>query len=87
MQDYQRFTHTKWGCKYHVVFIPKKSKTAIFVSIRKCRGVVQHELVGQRESKPLVGSRTIDHVPLCISIPLKYFVANVVGYCCLQTAR
>ncbi len=44
MEDYQSLAHTKWDCKYHVVFIPKRRKKAIFGAIRKHLGVVLHEL-------------------------------------------
>ena len=80
MEDYQSLAHTKWDCKYHVVFIPKRRKKAIFGAIRKHLGVVLHELAGQRGSKILEGHLMSDHVHICISIPPKYSVANVVGY-------
>jgi len=80
MEDYQSLAHTKWDCKYHVVFIPKRRKKAIFGAIRKHLGVVLHELAGQRGSKILEGHLLSDHVHICISIPPKYSVANVVGY-------
>ena len=80
MEDYQSLAHTKWDCKYHVVFIPKSRKKAIFGAIRKHLGVVLHELGGQRGSKILEGHLMSDHVHICISIPPKYSVANVVGY-------
>ncbi|MDP1007721.1 transposase [Pseudomonas putida] len=38
MRDYQSLAHTKWDCKYHVVFIPKRRKKAIFGAIRKHLG-------------------------------------------------
>ena len=80
MEDYQSLAHTKWDCKYHEVFIPKRRKKAIFGAIRKHLGVVLHELAGQRGSKILEGHLMSDHVHICISIPPKYSVANVVGY-------
>jgi putative transposase len=66
--------------KTTVVFIPKRRKKAIFGAIRKHLGVVLHELAGQRGSKILEGHLMSDHVHICISIPPKYSVANVVGY-------
>jgi len=80
MQDYQSLSHTKWDCKYHVVFIPKKRKKLIFGAIRKHLGEVLHELAGQKECKILEGHLMSDHIHMCISIPPKYSVANVVGY-------
>ena len=80
MRDYQSLSHTKWDCKYHVVFIPKRRRKAIFGVIRKHLGQLFHELAGQRGCKIVEGHLMRDHVHLCISIPPKYAVANVVGF-------
>ena len=80
MKEYQSLAHTKWDCKYHVVFIPKKRKKAIFGAIRKHLGKILHELPDQKECKILEGHLMTDHVHMCISIPPKYSVSNVVGY-------
>lgn len=79
MKEYQSLAHTKWDCKYHIVFIPKKRKKVIFGVIRKHLGSV-FELAGQKECKILEGHLMSDHVHMCISIPPKYSVSNVVGY-------
>ena len=62
-----------------MVFIPKKRKKAIFGAIRKHLGEVLHELAGQRKCKILEGHLMSDHVHMCIRIPPKCSVANVVG--------
>ena len=80
MKEYQSMAHTKWDCKYHIVFIPKKRKKVIFGVIRKHLGSVLHELAGKKECKILEGHLMSDHVHMCISIPPKYSVSNVVGY-------
>lgn len=80
MRDYQSLTHTKWNCKYHVVFIPKRRKKAIFGAIRKHLGEVLHELARQKECLIVEGHLMCDHVHICISIPPKYSVSYVVGY-------
>ncbi len=80
MKEYQSLAHTKWDCKYHVVFIPKKRKKAIFGVIRKHLGSVLHELANQKDCKILEGHLMSDHVHMSISIPPKYSVSNVVGY-------
>ena len=80
MKEYQSLAHTKWDCKYHIVFIPKKRKKAIFGAIRKHLGKILHELADQKECKILEGHLMTDHVHMCISIPPKYSVSNVVGY-------
>lgn len=80
MRDYQSLAHTKWDCKYHVVFIPKRRKKAIFGAIRKQLGEVLHELARQRECRIVEGHLMPDHVHMCISIPPKHSVSYVVGY-------
>ena len=80
MKEYQSLSHTRWDCKYHVVFIPKKRKKAIFGALRKELGSVFRELARQRECAVVEGHLMIDHVHMCLSIPPKYSVSNVVGY-------
>lgn len=78
--DYQKLNHTKWNCKYHVVFIPKYRKKVIFGHLRQRLGEIFHELARQRESKIIEGHLMQDHVHMCISIPPKFAVSTVVGY-------
>jgi len=80
MKEYQSLSHTKWDCKYHVVFIPKRGKKQIFGALRNHLGEVLHELARQRECRIVEGHLMQDHVHMCISIPPKYSVSNVVGY-------
>ncbi|GAB3374021.1 IS200/IS605 family transposase [Azotobacter armeniacus] len=80
MRDYQSLAHTKWDCKYHVVFIPKRRKKAILGAIRKHLGELLHELARQRECRIVEGHLMPDHVHMCISIPPKHSVSYVVGY-------
>ena len=80
MKEYQSLSHTRWDCKYHVVFIPKRRKKAIFGALRKHLGAVFRELARHKESEVVEGHLRPDHVHMCLSIPPKYAVANVVGY-------
>jgi len=80
MREYQSLTHTKWDCKYHVVFIPKKRNKVIFGAIRKHLGELFHELARQKGCQIVEGHLMGDHVHICISIPPKYAVSNVVGF-------
>ncbi len=80
MKEYQSLTHTRWDCKYHVVFIPKRRKKQIFGALKRHLGEIFHELAGHKESKIVEGHLMADHVHMCISIPPKYSVSNVVGY-------
>ena len=78
-QQHQQ-NHATWECKYHVVFIPKYRKKAIFGVIKKRLGDVFHELARRRESKIEEGHLMPDHVHMLISIPPKYSVAEVIGF-------
>ncbi|SDO10916.1 putative transposase [Halomonas shengliensis] len=80
MREYQSLAHTTWNCRYHVVFILKKRKKAIFGGIRKHLGEVFHELARQKECQIVEGHLMRDHVHMCISIPPKHSVSHVVGY-------
>ena len=80
MRDYQSLSHTRWDCKYHVVYIPKKRKKKLFGALRRHLGALFHELALHKESTILEGHVMPDHVHMCISIPPKYAVSNVVGY-------
>ena len=80
MNDYRSLRHTKWECKYHVVFIPKYRKKAIYGTLRRRLGDVLRTLAEQKESRIEEGHLMPDHVHIMISIPPKYSVAQVVGY-------
>ncbi len=78
--SYGSLSHTKWECKYHVVFIPKYRKKRIFGTLRMELGDVFRRLAEQKESRIEEGHLMPDHVHMLISIPPKYAVAQVVGY-------
>lgn len=80
MKEYQSLSHTRWDCKYHVVYIPKRRKRKVFGSVRRHLGQMLHELASHKESKIVEGHLMPDHIHMCISIPPKYAVSNVVGY-------
>jgi putative transposase len=80
VNDPQSLAHTKWECKYHVVWIPKYRKKKLFGELRKELGSVLRELARHKESEILEGRFMLDHVHMLIAIPPKYAVAQVVGY-------
>ena len=80
MSNYQSLSHTKWECKYHVVFIPKYRKKVIYGEIRRHLGEALRRLAEQRESRIEEGHLHADHVHMMISIPPKYSVSQVIGY-------
>jgi putative transposase len=80
MSNYRSLQHTKWECKYHVVFIPKYRRKWIYGTLRSELGKVFRQLARQKESEIEEGHLRSDHVHMMISIPPKYSVAQVVGY-------
>ena len=76
----QSLSHSKWECKYHIVWIPKYRRKKLFGELRKELGQVLRELARQKESEIIEGHLLSDHVHMLISIPPKYSVAQVVGY-------
>jgi len=80
MKDNQSINHTVWDCKYHIVWIPKCRKKAMYGEIRKYLGEVLKELAIQKDSKIVEGHLMSDHLHMLISIPPKYSVSQVVGF-------
>jgi putative transposase len=80
MDQYQSLCHTKWECKYHIVWIPKYRKKKLYAELRVLLGEVFRGLAEQKESRIIEGHLMIDHVHTLIEIPPKYSVAQVIGY-------
>ena len=80
MKDYQRLQHTLWECKYHLVFIPKYRRKALFMALRKDLGQVLRDLARRKGRRVEEGHLRADHVHMLVSIPPKYAVAAIVGY-------
>ena len=80
MDDYESLSHSKWECKYHVVFIPKCRRRTLYVQLRQHLGEVFKQLAAQKECRIDEGHLMGDHVHMMISIPPKYSVSQVVGY-------
>jgi putative transposase len=80
MDEFESLNHTKWDCKFHIVFIPKGRKKALFGPVRQDLGGVLRRLAEQKECRILEGHMMPDHVHMLIAIPPKYAVSQVVGY-------
>lgn len=80
MSDYGSLAHSKWDCKYHIMFIPTYRKRKLFCQVRRYLGDVFHELARQKHSKIVEGHMMSDHVHMCVSIRPKHSVAQVIGY-------
>jgi putative transposase len=80
MDDFESLSHSKWECKYHVVFIPKYRRKTLYGELRQHLGEVFRKLAMQKESRVEEGHLMPDHVHMMISIPPKYAVSQVIGY-------
>ena len=80
MNDVSSLKHSRWECKYHVVWIPKYRRKTLYDQLRKHLGEIFRDLARNRECEVLEGHMLPDHVHMLISIPPKYSVAQVVGY-------
>ena len=80
MDEYESLSHTKWECKYHIIFIPKYRRKALYGQLRRHLGEVIRKLAEQKESRVEEGHLMPDHVHMMIAIPPKYAVSQVVGF-------
>ena len=78
--SWQSLAHSRWEGKYHVVFIPKYRRKAIYGEIRASLGGIFHELARQKECRSVEGQLLADHVHLWIEIPPKHAVASIIGF-------
>jgi putative transposase len=79
-ETYNSSAHSKWNCTYHLVFIPKYRRKALFGRIRTELKPIFHELAQQKGCRIVEGHMKPDHVHMCIEIPPKLAVSSVVGF-------
>jgi putative transposase len=79
-ETYQRPSHSKWDCKYQVIFVPKRRRKAILGNARKQLGAIFHALAPQKECQIIEGHLMPDQVHICIAIPPKHPVVSVIGF-------
>ena len=79
MPDIETLNHTTWDCKYHVAFIPRYRRKALYHELRRHLGEVFRTLAAQKECRIEEGDLLADHVHMLLSIPPKYSVAQVGG--------
>ena len=72
--------HTKWMCKYHIVFCPKYRRKIIYNRIRKDIIEIIKELCKYKGVEIIEGHAMPDHIHLLVSIPPKFSVASIMGY-------
>lgn len=80
MKDINSLAHTKWNCKYHIVFAPKYRRQAIFGAIKKDIGEILRKLCEYKEVEIIEANACKDHIHMLVSIPPKLSVSDFVGY-------
>ena len=78
--DVNSLSHSKWRCKYHIVFAPKYRRMAIYGDIRKDIGVIIRKLCEQKHVEIIEAELCPDHIHMLVSIPPNLSVAAFVGY-------
>ena len=78
--DTDSLAHTKWNCKYHIVFAPKYRRQVIYGKIKADIGIMLRKLCEYKQVEILEAEACKDHIHMLVSIPPKYSVAQIVGY-------
>ena len=78
--DISSLAHSKWNCKYHVVFAPKYRRMVIYNQIKTDIGKILRKLCEQKGIEIIEAEACPDHIHMLIKIPPKYSVSEIVGY-------
>jgi putative transposase len=78
--DSQSLAHSKWNCKYHIVFAPKYRRKVIYGKIKGDIGKILRKLCEHKGVEILEANACLDHIHMLVSIPPKLSVSNFMGY-------
>lgn len=78
--DINSLSHSKWNCKYHIVFAPKYRRMVIYNQIKIDIGRILRKLCDQKGVEIIEAEACPDHIHMLVMIPPKYSVAQIVGY-------
>ena len=78
--DTDSLAHTKWNCKYHIVFAPKYRRQVIYGKIKADIGIMLRKLCEYKQVEIIEAEACKDHIHMLVSIPPKYSVAQIMGY-------
>ena len=78
--DNNSLAHTKWNCKYHIVFAPKYRRQEIYGKIRVEIGKILRLLCQRKDIEIIEAECCKDHIHMLVRIPPKYSVSQIVGY-------
>ena len=80
MDDDLSLSHTRWNCKYHIVFIPKYRRKEIYGKLRSDIGQIIRQLCSYKGVEIIEAHAMPDHIHMLVSIPPKIAVSNFMGY-------
>lgn len=72
--------HTKWECKYHIVFAPKFRRKVIYNKIKSDIGYILRQLCNRKEIEIIEAEACSDHIHMLLRIPPKYSISQIMGY-------
>ena len=78
--DTESLSHTRWNCKYHIVFAPKYRRQVIYGKIKKDIGIMLRKLCEYKQVEILEAEACKGHIHMLVSIPPKYSVSQIMGY-------
>ena len=78
--DTDSLAHTKWNCKYHIVFAPKYRRQVIYGKIKADIGIMLRKLCEYKQVEIIEAEACKDHIHMLVSIPPKYSVSQIMGY-------
>ena len=80
MDDINSLSHSRWRCKYHIVFAPKYRRQVIYKEIKRDIGTILRKLCEVKGVEIIEAELCPDHVHMLVSIPPSMAVASFVGY-------
>ncbi len=78
--DIDSLSHSKWNCKYYIVFTPKYRRQIIYGQIKAYIGRILRLLCERKEVEIIEANACPDHIHMLVSIPPKLSVAQFMGY-------
>ena len=80
LRDKNSLAHTKWNCKYHIVFAPKYRRKLIYGELKTEIGKILRDLCEWKQVAILEAELCPDHIHMLVEIPPKISVSGFVGY-------
>ena len=80
MNDNHSLSHSKWNCKYHIVFAPKYRRQVVYGQLKADIGKILRTLCEQKKVNIIEAEACPDHIHMLVEIPPNISVAQFMGY-------